>query len=416
MLQYKIDFMIYRRSDMTISMKRTLHAMTLEAFYWMSNCAYGAYIVTTLTDHGYSPTTASAIMTVMAVIAFATQPITGYICDNYFPHWKVFIVLISCALPLYLLLIGAMSSMVLTIACMVLITLSMLQLPGLVDAWILRMQRDDPNINYGLCRGSASLMYATISLIMGGITTACGHSARMVLGVCMGLCAIFVAFTLRKQGVSDFSAEKAKSSAVPAEERLGTKETVRILLKNKAYIHLLLMVCVIWLGSSCNSTFLPTLVKELGGDSGTVGTTFSIIAYSEVPCMFLISLILRRFKTKHVITFAAAAYVVKMAATCIAPSLTSLLIAQLLQSISFAIIWPASINYLNRIVDDRVKSTAVMTFSSASLGVSPIFANAIGTAILSATGNVRMVFVYSTCATALGLLIAVYGYIRKIWK
>ncbi|MBR6791362.1 MAG: hypothetical protein IKM31_10920, partial [Oscillospiraceae bacterium] len=95
---------------------------------------------------------------------------------------------------------------------------------------------------------------------------------------------------------------------------------------------------------------------------------------------------------------------------------TSVLLVQLLQGVSFAIIWPACINYLNRIVDDRVKSTAVMTFSSATLGISPIFANAIGTAILSATGDVRMVFVYSTCATAVGLLIAVYGYIRGIWK
>ncbi|MBR6789832.1 MAG: MFS transporter [Oscillospiraceae bacterium] len=396
-------------------MKRTLHAMTLEAFYWMSNCAYGAFIVTTLTDHGYSPATASAIMTVMAVVAFATQPITGYICDNYFPHWKVFIVLISCALPVYLLLIGAMGSMVLTIVCMVLITLSMLQLPGLVDAWILRMQRDDPNINYGLCRGSASLMYATSSLIMGGLTTAYGHSIRMALGVCIGVGAIFVAFTLRRQGAVDLSAKAAVSSA-PAEERLSTGETVRLLLGNKAYIHLLVMVCVIWLGSSCNSTFLPTLVKELGGDSGTVGTTFSIIAYSEVPAMFLITPILRRFKAKHVITFAAAIYVLKMAATCLAPSLPVLLALQLLQGLSYAVLWPACINYLNRIVEDRVKSTAVMTFSSVTLGVSAIFANAIGTAILSATGDVRAVFLYSTCATSAGLMIALYGHIRKIWK
>ncbi|MBQ4050406.1 MAG: MFS transporter [Oscillospiraceae bacterium] len=401
---------------MTTGMKRNLFAMALEAFYWMSNCAYGAFIVTTLTDYGYNPATASAIMTVMAVVAFATQPITGYICDNYFPHWKVYIVLIGCSFPLYLLLVGSMRSMILTIACMILITLSMLQLPGLVDAWVLRMQRDDPSINYGLCRGSASLMYATVSLIMGGLTTAYGHSARMILGVCMGICSVAIALILHKQGLGDTGNAKASVSAVPAEERLSTRETIRILAKNKAYVHLLVMVCVIWLGSSCNSTFLPTLVKELGGDSGTVGATFSINAYCEVPGMFLISLILRRFKAKNVITFAAAAYVLKMAATGFAPNLPTLLVVQMLQGVSFALIWPACINYLNRIVDDRVKSTAVMTFSAASLGISPIFANAIGTAILSATGDVRMVFVYSVCATSCGLLIAVYGHIRKIWK
>lgn len=400
---------------MTASMKRTLHAMALEAFYWMSNCAYGAYIVTTLTDCGYKPETASAIMTVMAVVAFATQPITGYICDNYLPHWKVFIFLTGAAIPLYLLLIGAMASPVLTILCMIAITLSMQQLPGLVDAWILRMQKDDPGINYGLCRGTASLMYATIGLIMGSLTTTYGHFARMILGASMAFCAIIVAFTLRGRK----TAPRIGGDDVPddtIQEKLSTKETIRILLKNKTYMLLLVMVCVVWLGSSCTSTFLPTLVKEMGGDSGTVGTTFSIIAYSEVPGMFLISLILRRFKAKHVITFATAAYVLKMCTTFLAPNLSALLAVQLLQGISYAILWPACINYLNRIVDDRVKSTAVMTFSAASLGISPIFANAIGTAILSFTGDVRMVFLYSTCATFAGLLIAIYGYIRNIWK
>lgn len=398
---------------MTSSQKHTLHGMALEAFYWMGNCAYGAYAVAMLTDYGYSPATAAALMTCVALVSFIAQPVTGYICDNFFPHWKVFMLLVSCSVPLYLSFTSAMASMPLTILCLIALTLCMQQLPGLVDAWILRMQKDDPGINYGLCRGTASLMYATIALIMGGITTAYGHHARMILGACMSVCAVIVAFTLRGRKTAPRVDRPAKPEAA---ERLSTVETFKILARNKTYVLLLAMVCVIWLGSACTSTFLPTLVKELGGNSGMVGTTFSIIAYSEVPAMFLITPILRRFKAKHVITFAAAIYVLKMATTCLAPSLPVLLALQLLQGLSYAVLWPACINYLNRIVEDRVKSTAVMTFSSVTLGVSAIFANAIGTAILSATGDVRAVFLYSTCATSAGLMIALYGHIRKIWK
>lgn len=399
---------------MTDSKKHTLHAMALEACYWMGNCAYGAYVVTMLTDCGYSAATASALMTFVAVVSFIVQPLTGYLCDNFFPQRSVFMLLVGCSIPLYLLFNSSMQSLPLTILCMFMLTLCMQQLPGLVDSWILRMQKDDPNINYGLCRGTASLMYATASLIMGSVTTAYGHHARMIIGACMSVLAVLVAFTIKGHRPAS-KAEKSGEKPAPA-KHMSTLETFKVMSQNKTYMLVLLMAFAIWLGSSCTSTFLPTLVKELGGDSGLVGTAFSIIAYSEVPAMFLTSRILRRFKTKNVVLFACAAYVLRMGMTCLAPNLTVLLLMQPLQGISYAILWPTCITYVNQIVEERVKSTSVMTFTSVTLGISGIFANAIGTAILSATGNVRMVFLYATCAVSVGLLIAVYGRLRKLWK
>ena len=72
--------------------------------------------------------------------------------------------------------------------------------------------------------------------------------------------------------------------------------------------------------------------------------------------------------------------------------------------------------YLNKIVEEEIRSTAIMTFSSVTLGVSCIFGNAIGTMILSATGNVRLVFVFASVSAAIGLLLGLYGLARKIWK
>ena len=72
--------------------------------------------------------------------------------------------------------------------------------------------------------------------------------------------------------------------------------------------------------------------------------------------------------------------------------------------------------YLNQIVEDGVRSTAIMTYSSVTLGVSAIFGNLFGTLILSAAGDVRMVFGFSALVAGLGLLLGVYGMIRKIWK
>lgn len=400
---------------MTESRKNTLHAMLLEAFFWMSNCAYGGFIVTMLTDYGYSSATATALMTCMAAVSFIAQPITGYLCDNYFSQRKLYLVLISCSVPLYLLLSRSMASLPLTVLCMFFITLTMQQVTGLVDAWLVHLQQEDPRINYGLCRGTGSLTYAAAAQVMGAITTRYSHDARLLTGAVLGVISLIVAFTLRGAKVTYRDPREPEPAPLP-KNRLGTVETIRVLVKNKTYLLMLCMSFTLFLGSSSLNTFLPVLVRELGGDSAQVGTLFAVCAISEVPAMFLMSAILRRFRAKYVILFSSVFYALRLGLTCLAPNLTLLFAIQIMQGLSFAVLWPASINYLNRIVEDQVKSTAVMTYSSVTLGIAGIFGNAIGTLILSLTGNVRLVFVFAGTAAAVGLMIGLFGLAKKIWK
>lgn len=395
---------------MTKSVKHTLHVMLLEVFYWVVLGSYGAFIVTMITDFGYSATTASAIMTVMSLVAFVAQPITGYICDNYLSQRTVFIILSLCSAPLCLLLQASMASLPLLVIMMFLLTVTLRQMPGLIDAWILQMQKDDPGLNYGCCRGTASLMYATSALVMGGVTTAFGHHTRMVIAAVFMVCAAIVAFTLK-----DVKPEKREEEPVPV-QRLSTGETFRIMLHNRTYLLLLVMAFVIFLGVTSTETFLPTLVKEMGGDSGFVGTMFSIISYSEVPAMFLVAHLLKKIRAKYVLTFAAAVYLLRMVLTFFAPNLTFLVAAQALQGLSYAVFWPTCMAYVKEITEERVRSTSVMTFSSVTLGASGILGNAVGTLILSLTGNVRTVFIFTSCVVAVSLLISLFGHARRIWK
>lgn len=395
---------------MTKSVKHTLHVMLLSGSFWIALSGYGAFIVTMITDFGYSATAASAIMTVMSVVAFAVQPVTGYLCDNYFSQRTVFVTLACCAIPLCLFLQTAMSSLPLLIAVMFLLTVTFRQIPGLIDSWIVRMQKDDPDLNYGWCRGTASLTYAASAMVMGRITTAFGHHTRLVVTAVFICCTIVVALTLR-----DKKPGKKEETPAPV-QKLSTKETFRIMLSNKSYLLLLVMAFVIFLGVTSTETFLPTLAKELGGDSGFVGTMFSIIAFSEVPAMFLVARVLKKVKAKYVLTFAAGIYLLRMVLTFFAKDLVFLVAAQALQGLSYAVFWPTCMTYVREITEERVRSTSVMTFSSVTLGASGILGNAVGTLILSLTGEVHSVFIFTSCVVLLSLLISLYGHAAKIWK
>lgn len=390
--------------------------LLVQALFWASYCAYSSFIVNMLTDYGYPSATATGMMTATSVLSFIAQPVSGYICDNFISHKRVYIALTICALPTMVLLSRCLFSPVLTMALMLLFTVFMVQMPGLLDAWVIGLTNLYPGVNYGLCRGSSSLLFAIAAQAMGWVTAQFGHGARMWLGAALGLLSVIVAFTLKELPTR----RQAETAAGEANSRnphgLSTGETVKILVRNKCYLLLLAMNFLLFLGYSCVSSFIPVLTEQLGGGSSEVGTVFALNALAEVPAMFLMSAVLRKVPAKKVILFAAVFFVLRLGLTAMSVNFTMMLLVQLLQGFSFAVIWPASMGYLNQIVEDGVRSTAIMTYSSVTLGVSAIFGNLFGTLILSAVGDVRMVFGFSALAAGLGLLLGVYGMARKIWK
>ena len=390
--------------------------LLVQALFWASYCAYSSFIVNMLTDYGYPSATATGMMTATSVLSFIAQPVSGYICDNFISHKRVYIALTICALPTMVLLSHCLFSPVLTMALMLLFTVFMVQMPGLLDAWVIGLTNLYPGVNYGLCRGSSSLLFAIAAQAMGWVTAQFGHGARMWLGAALGLLSVIVAFTLKELPTR----RQAETAAGEANSRnphgLSTGETVKILVRNKCYLLLLAMNFLLFLGYSCVSSFIPVLTEQLGGGSGEVGTVFALNALAEVPAMFLMSAVLRKVPAKKVILFAAVFFVLRLGLTALSVNFTMMLLVQLLQGFSFAVIWPASMGYLNQIVEDGVRSTAIMTYSSVTLGVSAIFGNLFGTLILSAAGDVRMVFGFSALVAGLGLMLGVYGMIRKIWK
>lgn len=396
---------------MTKTHEIQLKGALVQSLFWGSYCAYSSFIVTMLTDYGYASATATAMMTATSVLSFIAQPVSGYICDNYISHKKVYIALTICALPTMVLLPHVLFSPALTMALMLLFTIFMVQMPGLLDAWVIGLTNRYPQVNYGLCRGSSSLLFAFTAQLMGTLTTALGHGARMWVGAVIGFASIVVACLLE-----EIPPHKKQITSQVRVKQVSTRETLHLMAANKTYILLLVMSFLLFLGSSCCGSFLPVLTKQLGGDSGNVGTVFALIAISEVPAMFLMQAILRHIPARKVIVFAALFYLMRLFLTVLSPNYTMMLLVQMFQGLSFAVIWPAAMSYLNKIVEEEIRSTAIMTFSSVTLGISSIFGNAIGTMILSATGNVRLVFVFASVSAAVGLTLGLFGLARKIWK
>ena len=130
--------------------------------------------------------------------------------------------------------------------------------------------------------------------------------------------------------------------------------------------------------------------------------------------MFLMGSVLKRIRAKYTMLFASFFYIFRLALHLVVPNVGALIGIQVFQGLSFAVLWPSAVNYINDIVDERIKATAIMTFTSVGLGVSNIFGNALGAALLPIVG-VYGVFAVCTGLTVLAFLLALLGFARKWW-
>jgi PPP family 3-phenylpropionic acid transporter len=162
-------------------------------------------------------------------------------------------------------------------------------------------------------------------------------------------------------------------------------------------------------------TLIQLLVRDFGGNTAQIGTASAVGAGSEVPLMFLMAYILNKVGFKRLLVFCSAIYVVRMFVTASIATVDGLIYVQVLQGLTFAVLLPISMSYLSRILDERIRSTAVTTYTAITMSLTGILANLI-TSTLLATGfsayTALTVFAFSAL---IGFSLTLYGVIRKIW-
>ena len=290
------------------------------------------------------------------------------------------------------------------------ITVTGTQVGGLMDAWIVGLKQEFPSINYGMIRGSGSLTYALSAQIMGMVTIALGHGVRLWLGGGFALLAALTAATFR-------SARRIRqASTVEAPTRqLNGAEAFRLIFSSKQYCLLMGVSFFLLLSNASMTTLSPLCIRDFGGTTAQIGTASAMGAASEVPGMFLMGYIMRKIKQKKLLVLSSVIYVLRMFITASVGTINGLIYVQLLQGITYAVLLPVSISYLSQIVDERVRSTAVTTYTAITASLTGILGNLITSAFLAMGLSAQNALIFFAFSALLGFALALYGSVHKIW-
>lgn len=369
----------------------------IQGFYWISFCGIVSYAAVYLQDRGYSNTQLGQILAVGYILGFLLPQLLANLIDRsekisvYRCQWLLFtlqiaLILLLRQLPGKSAAVSVLSALLIAIE----ITLNPMNTEISVD-----LDLRIGHINYGAARGTGSIAFAPVSVLLGKLLEELGTGILpVVFLICIALQALshlLLILTVRRVSAGSVSTRLMKESSSSFSE---------FFLQNQRFCGLLAGIACLFFTHNLVSNYLINVVRHVGGDTSDMGLLSGYTACMEIPMMFLYDRLLRRFSCASTVRFASSMFVLKVLAIAFAPSMTALYAANILQTVSFAMITPAMVQYVILQIDhkDSAKGQA-LAFGMVTLG--NILSSAIGGSLYDAL-PVRSVLLVGVISAFIG--------------
>jgi MFS transporter, PPP family, 3-phenylpropionic acid transporter len=249
---------------------------------------------------------------------------------------------------------------------------------------VMKLENHGETVNYSLSRGFGSLFFAIAALVFGWLLDRTGMwviaPVFIIIAVVLGIITFFI--------------KAPKLEAHHGKGNGSMLKSLSLLLGNRRFMVLLMSMSILFTGTGAiDMTFYPVLMKELGGGNTELGIGLFLMAFSEVPILFLYSKVARHFQARTLICASLFFYVLKCLLIASAPNVTILILAQGLQMLSFGLLLPAAVHYINSITDAQSMVTAQVLYSSTTFGLGNVVGSLAGGAIAKVLGVRPMMFI-----------------------
>jgi PPP family 3-phenylpropionic acid transporter len=333
------------------------------------------------------------------VVGAFLQPVSGRLADSD-PKWSwknQLLLLSALALAVSMLRIF-MDGLIWEGACYILLFVLVLVMMPLVNSSCFYYKDRGISVDYGVVRGIGSISYAATSLLFGWLTVVAGPQ---VLALCL---AVLFALLLAAAFIMPLAGGPQNVRPAEIKNEQSTKNFI------SAYPAVILMAAGITLGCVFHNmvaTYMFDIMREAGGDSGTMGTAIAIGGAVELPALFLYT----RIKEKSGLSAAALIcigclmFVVKGVLLVAASGVVMIYFIQLLQGPSYGIVTAAKAAYAHETAaaGDETTGQAVMSMTDS---FSIVAGSMLGGFLLSG-GSAGRMLVAGTAMAAAGLIITI---------
>ena len=126
-----------------------------------------------------------------------------------------------------------------------------------------------------------------------------------------------------------FACTRIKIDRPAAAENAG-RLNLKKLFNNRQYIYFLIFAIILTIPHRSAFTFLPNLMKSVGGTDGDLGLIYTIMAISEIPTFLYSRVLIKKYKPVNMILFSSIFYILRQVLYLIASSPIQVILIQLL--------------------------------------------------------------------------------------
>ena len=395
-------------------MKKILNAEYggIHATYWMAYAVISSFASAYLLDRDYTNSEIGLILAVGSIVAVFLQPFMADFADR---TKKISLIGITQVVTIFI--------MVMMMFCFVMdkasIALSVIfvmmiawhtALQPLFNSLTFKLEESGHKINFGVCRAMGSLGYSLLCAVLGTLAENFGTQILPLTGE-VTLLMLLITLCLTKShfkkackmrdelGQEQRVAEAAIDTLVEQEEI----NLVQFIKRNKLFLLVNIGVAGIFFSNSIFNSFMLQIVENVGGTSEDMGRILAVMAFLEIPPMFLFESVHKKVSCKRLLQLGAICFTLKILCATIADSVFMVYVAQLFQLTSFGIFLPAMVCFIDEIMEkgEAVKGQALYTIITT---VATIFASLAGGVILDFSGAASLLWI-STIITGLGALL-----------
>lgn len=381
----------------------------LQGGYWMSVCIANSYAAVFLQHRGYSNSALGMVLAIGNIAGFLLAPNLAALVDRsrrvtvYHCIWAL---LAAQALILAgFALIPGKSLMLSLLYCLYMATV--VAVNPLNTELCFELAGWSQPVSYSPARGIGSLCYAMMSFAMGQLTLQLGADVHPYAGLFCLLCQV-VSTGVITWAKSRVRPENAIHGGGQKEQGLGLMPFIRA---NARFCVMMFSLALLFFSYNVSDSFLINILRSVGGDAGDLGSISAFKAVLEIPVMLFYAQLTGRFRCSSVMRLSALAFVAKALALALAGSVGMLYAANLLQILSYALIIPAMVQYVNLVIGqkDSAKGQAIAN-GMTTLGA--VFASSIGGKLYDVL-SVRTTLLISAAIAVCGVVILSLSIDRK---
>lgn len=349
--------------------------------YYAGYCVFSSYIVLYLTERSYSATVCGIITSLTLLANLLMEPIGGYVTDTFLSTRRYLTACIGIVSLLCIFCTVFSGRPFLLLPAMVLSAGIMYPFSQLMDAWVNMSREVEPGLVYSRIRAGGSIGFAAMSVVGGYYFKYNGWDHYFLLQ--MALFLAMAPFFLLLPDISLGNQRKGEER-----KRLSPAEVFRVLAENRRFCFCLLVCTLYWFSHRPIGSYLSLLVAVRGGDAGTYGSICGVGAVVESLSLLVLPWILKRREACPIrcLTAALAADLLRPLCFLLFPGIWSFYLGQMMQSVSFALFYSASLECFAETADRRIRSFCISFGLTASSVAGTVMANLLGGILCDALG------------------------------